>query len=63
MAEIRKLRKQLSFNNNLIYCFKGKGIPKSFIGFKGPLGLFSNINVGYINIKKSEENQKNLNQI
>ena len=59
MAEIQKLNNQIDFNN-LIYYFKGKSAPKNVIGFKGWLGLFNSIKDGYINIKKAEENQKEL---
>ena len=60
MAEMRKLRKRLNFNNNLIHYFKGKSIPKSFVGFKGLLGLFNNINAGCINIKKIRRKSKKI---
>ena len=66
IGEIQNLSKQINFNN-LIYNFKGKNGPKSFIGFKGPLGFYKNIKDGYTTLEKAEESQKNfksdINQI
>ena len=59
MAEIQKLNNQIDFNN-LIYYFRGKKARKNVTGFKGWLGLFNSIKDGYINIKKAEENEKEL---
>ena len=39
LDEIQYLSKQIDFNN-LTYYFKGKNALKTFICFKGPLGLY-----------------------
>ena len=62
MNEIQNLSEQIDFDN-LTYYFKGKSAPKGFIGFKGPLDFYKNINEDYITIKKAEQNKNNLNQI
>ena len=50
--------------NNLTYYFKGESAPKSFIGFKGPVGLYKNIKDGCVTLEEARENQKKcLNQI
>ena len=59
MADIQKLSKQISFSE-LVYYFKGNSGANNSIGLKGPLGLFNNIKDGCINIKKTEENQKEI---
>ena len=57
MEEIQDLSKQIDFNN-LTYRYKGNTASKTFIGFKGPLGFYRNIQEGYITLEKSEKKQK-----
>ena len=57
MEEILGLSKKIDFNN-LTYHYKGNTAPKTFIGFKGPLGFYKNIKEGYITLEKSKEKQK-----
>ena len=57
MEEIQDLSKQIDFNN-LTYRYKGNTASKTFIGFKGPLGFYRNIQEGYITLEKSEKEQK-----
>ena len=57
MEEIHGLSKQIDFNN-LTYRYKGNTALKTFIGFKGLLGLYKNINKGYITLEKAEEEQQ-----
>ena len=51
MEEILGLSKKIDFNN-LTYHYKGNTAPKTFIGFKGPLGFYKNIKEGYITLEK-----------
>ena len=57
MEEIQDLSKQTDFNN-LTYHYKGNTAPKTFIGFKVPLGFYRNIKEGYVTLQKAEEKQK-----
>ena len=57
MEEIQHLSKQIDFNN-LTYRYKSNNDPKPFIGFKGPLGFYKNIQEGYITLEKAGEKQK-----
>ena len=57
MEEIHDLSKQIDFNN-LTYRYKCNTAPKTFIGFKGPLGFYKNIKEGYITLEKAEEERK-----
>ena len=61
MKEIQDLSRRIDFNN-LTYYYIDKSAPKHFIGFKGPLGFYKNIQGGYIALEKTEEKQKNLNR-
>ena len=42
MEEIDSLSKQTDCNN-LTFHYKGKNVPKVFIGFKGPLSFYRSI--------------------
>ena len=43
---------------NLIYYYKNPNLsPKNFIGFKGPIHIYSNIKNGETSIKKIGKNQ------
>ena len=44
--------------NNLIYYFKGKNGPKTFIGYEGPLNFYRIVKDGYTTLEKPEESQK-----
>ena len=57
--EKQNVGKQIDFNN-LTYYFKGKSAPKTFIGFKGPLGFYKNIKEAYITLKKAEKKTKRI---
>ena len=49
--------------NNLIYFYENLNlVPKIFIDFKGQIHIYSNIKNGETSIKKTGENQKNINQ-
>ena len=49
--------------NNLIYFYKNLNlVPKIFIDFKGQIHIYSNIKNGETSIKKTGENQKNIDQ-
>ena len=49
--------------NNLIYYYKNPNlVPKIIKGFKDPIHIYSNIKNGETSIKKTGENQKNINQ-
>ena len=61
MEEIHGLSKQIDFNN-LTYRYKGNTAPKTFIGFKGLLGFYKNINEGYITLEKAEEEEQQQQQ-
>ena len=54
MNEIQDLSEQIDFSNLIYYCM-GKSGPKDFIGFKGPLGFYKNINDGFTTLEKSEK--------
>ena len=57
MEKILDLSKQIDFNN-LIYHYKSKTVPKSFLSFKGPLKHYKNIKEGNVTLEKAEEKQK-----
>ena len=57
IERIQDLSKQIDFNN-LTYRYKGNTASKTFIGFKGPLGFYRNMQEGYITLEKSEKEQK-----
>ena len=59
MEEIKDLSKQTDFNN-LTYHYKGNNDPKTFVGFKGPLGFYTNIKEGYLTLEKAKEEQKKV---
>ena len=52
MEEIKDLCKQIDFNN-LVYRFEGNTAPKTFIGFRDPLGFYESIKEGYISLEKA----------
>ena len=54
---MQRLSKLIDFND-LPHYFKGKISPGNFIGFKGPLAFYKNINGGYTTLGKAEENKK-----
>ena len=60
MEEIQNLSKQIDFND-LTYCYEGNTVPKTFIGFKGPLDFYENKKESYITLEKAEEEQKEFN--
>ena len=45
MEEIKDLCKQIDFNN-LVYRYEGNTAPKTFIGFRDPLGFYESIKEG-----------------
>ena len=57
MEKILDLSKQIDLNN-LIYHYKSKTVPKSFLSFKGPLKHYKNIKEGNVTLEKAEEKQK-----
>ena len=59
MEEIQDLIKQIDFNNLTCY-YKGKNVPKTFIGFKGTLSFYRSIKEGYITLKQAEKQHKKL---
>ena len=57
MEEMQDSSKKIDFI--IITChYKGNTAPTTFIGFKGPLGFYKNIEEAYITLEKAKENQK-----
>ena len=57
MEEIQDLGKRIDFNN-ITYHYKGKIVPKNFIGFKGPLSFYRSIEEGYITLEDQKSTKK-----
>ena len=60
IKEWKKCKIQVKkFDFIIITChYKGNTAPTTFIGFKGPLGFYKNIEEAYITLEKAKENQK-----
>ena len=63
MEQIQYLSKQIDFNNSTNH-YKGKKVPKSFIDFKGPLGVYRSLKEGHKILEKEQKKIKsNINEI
>ena len=60
MDEILKMRKEINYNNNLIYDFKGLTPSINFTAFGGPMYTYNQLRKDEKTLQQVEEEQENF---